>query len=91
MAPSIPYFACGRVSTAPASTMPWYMSVARPARAIAASPDIAASTRGSSCAASATTNVQPSSATTAPRTCLGSWSAPPPSDAQRPVTTPPGT
>src|SRR5690554_1478094 len=48
--------------------------------------------RGSSCEASATTSFQPGSATTAPRTCFGSWRAPPPPLlAQRPVTTPPTT
>ena len=55
------------------------------------SPAIAASTRGSSWATSATTSSQPGSARTASRSCRGSWSAPPPDDAQRPVTTPPGT
>jgi hypothetical protein len=49
-----------------------------------------ASTRGSSWATSATTNRQPSSATAAGRTWSGTESAPPPVDAHRPVTTPPG-
>ena len=50
-----------------------------------------ASTRGSSCEASATTSVQPGSATTALRTFFGSWRAPPPEVAHRPVAVPPGT
>ena len=50
-----------------------------------------ASTRGSSWATSATTNRQPSSATAAGRgPAAGTDSAPPPLDAHRPVTTPPG-
>ena len=44
-----------------------------------------ASTRGSSWATSATTNIQPSSATAAGRTCTGNDSAPPPLDDHRPV------
>ena len=51
---------------------------------------IAASTRGSSCATSAITRRQPGSARTAARSWRGSCSAPPPDDAHRPVTTPPG-
>ena len=49
-----------------------------------------ASTRGSSWATSATTNIQPSSATAAGRTCTGNDSAPPPLDDQRPVVEPAG-
>ena len=91
MAPSIAYFASDRVSTMPASTTPWYRSACRPAAAMAPSPDIAASTRGSSWAASATTSFHPGSARTAARMLAGSCSAPPPLVAHRPVTTPPGT
>ena len=49
-----------------------------------------ASTRGSSWATSATTKVQPSSATAAGRTCTGIDSAPPPFEDQRPVVEPAG-
>jgi hypothetical protein len=96
IAPSMPTFACSRESTAPAATIPAYMSVLapsllRPAAAMRSSRASAASTRGSSWAASATTNVQPGSAVTARRTLWGSDSAPPPVLAQRPVTTPPTT
>ena len=49
-----------------------------------------ASTRGSSCATSATTSTQPSSATAAGRTCAGIDSAPPPLDDHRPVAEPAG-
>ena len=49
-----------------------------------------ASTRGSSWATSATTNIQPSSATAAGRTCTGNDSAPPPLDDHRPVVEPAG-
>ena len=70
--------------------MPSYRSLDRAASAIAASPLIPASTRGSSWATSATTNRQPSSATAAGRIWVGTDSAPPPVAAHRPVTTPPG-
>lgn len=83
--------ASARVATTPAATMPWYRSAPRAASAIAVSPLMPASTRGSSCATSATTKRRPSSATAAGRTWAGTDSAPPPLDAQRPVTTPPGT
>ncbi len=63
----------------------------RPPAASPASPAIAASTRGSSWAASATISVQPSSATTTRRITLGICSAPPPLVAHRPDTTPPTT
>ena len=62
-----------------------------PRRRVRGRAAIAASTRGSSCATSATTSSQPGSARTASRSWRGSCSAPPPDDAQRPVTTPPGT
>ena len=65
IAPSMPTLASARVATAPLATMPWYRSVDRAASAIAASPLMPASTRGSSWATSATTNRQPSSATAA--------------------------
>ena len=91
IAPSIAIFASARVATAPVSTMPAYRSGPRAASASASSRAMAASTRGSSCATSATTRRQPGSARTALRSCRGSCSAPPPDDAQRPVTTPPGT
>ena len=51
----------------PSATTPSYRSAPRPAAAIAVSFDIAASTRGSSCATSAQTRIQPSSARTAGR------------------------
>src|SRR4051794_19734302 len=90
IAPSIPTLASARVATAPPATMPWYRSDDRAAFAIAVSALMPARTRGSSWATSATTNRQPSSATAAARTCVGTDSAPPPLDAHRPVTTPPG-
>src|ERR671939_379229 len=90
IAPRMPTLASAPVAPAPAATMPAYRSAERAASAIAASPLMPASTRGSSCATSATTNRQPSSATAAGRICSGTDSAPPPFDAHRPVTTPPG-
>ena len=67
-----------------------FLAYARAAAASPRSPLIPASTRGSSCATSATTSVQPSSATTAERTCAGIDSAPPPWDVHRPVAEPEG-
>ena len=61
-----------------------------PTSASARSPLMPASTRGSSWATSATTNIQPSSATAAGRTCTGNDSAPPPLDDHRPVVEPAG-
>jgi hypothetical protein len=90
IAPSRPSLASLRLATAPSSTMPWYRSAPRAALAKARSPLMPASTRGSSCATSATTNTQPSSATAAGLTWTGIDSAPPPLEDHRPVVEPAG-
>jgi hypothetical protein len=69
-----------------------YRSPESPATSISpGSREIAASTRGSSWDASATTSRQPGSATTARRITFGICSPPPPFVTQRPDTVPPGT